>query len=290
MTVGTHAAFTTAVALVCGAPAASLPFLAIGSALPDIDHPRSFLGRVFFFLSIPLNRKFGHRKTIHGYPLWALVTLLGVFWEPLFWLGLGAVSHIYLDSLNLKGVQALMPFSEMVIVLFSRKHRIVSGSRKELVLLTVLLVAAWGGGYLGKMGGLTGLIASATGSYQMAYDKYSEQGTKICYMDGKLRYKNGSIEEGSWLVIGKEGEREGVALWNEKGNRIIHTPDEAEFLRVKLRVSKDTWDTMRLEGWAKTKTLAYFYDGSKWKYAAAGETLFGYVLAKKLEIEAGGKW
>jgi hypothetical protein len=85
-------------------------------------------------------------------------------------------------------------------------------------------------------------------------------------------------------------EREGVALWDKKGKRIVHTPDEAEFLRVKLMVTKDMWDTMRLEGWAKTKTLAYFYDGSKWKYAWPSDTVFGYVLAQSLEIEAGGEW
>jgi inner membrane protein len=117
-----------------------------------------------------------------------------------------------------------------------------------------------------------------------------EQGTRICYMEGKLRYKNGAIEEGSWLVIGKEGERDGVALLDDKGKRIVHAPEEAEFLRVKLRVTKDIWDTMRLEGWAKTKTLAFFYDGSKWKYAGPGDTVFGYVLAKSLEIEACGEW
>jgi inner membrane protein len=156
--------------------------------------------------------------------------------------------------------------------------------------LGVLLVVAWSGGYIGKLGGLTGLIAHATGSYQMAYDKYMEQGTRICYMDGKLRYKNGSIEEGSWLVIGKEGERDGVALWDDKGRRIVHAPEEAEFLRVKLIVTKKRWDTMRLAGWAKTKSPAYFYDGSKWKHAGPGDTVFGYVLAQRLEIEAGGEW
>ena len=290
MTIGTHAAFAASVALLCGASQTSLPLLALGSALPDIDHPQSFLGRIFFFVSIPLNKRFGHRKTIHGYPLWALVTLLGVLWEPLLWLGLGAISHLYLDSFNLKGIQGLMPFSEKVLVLFDRKYRIVAGSRKELVLLTVFLVVAWGGGYLGKMGGLTGLIAHATGSYQMAYDKYMEQGTRICYMEGKLRYKNGSLEEGSWLIIGKEGERDGVALWDDKGKRIVHAPEEAEFLRVKLIVTKKRWDTVRLSGWAKTKTLAYFYDGSKWKYARPGDTVFGYVLAKSLEIETGEEW
>jgi hypothetical protein len=48
------------------------------------------------------------------------------------------------------------------------------------------------------------------------------------------------------------------------------------------------WDTMRLEGWAKTKTLAYFYDGGKWKYAGPGDKVFGYVMAQRLEIEAAG--
>jgi len=81
-----------------------------------------------------------------------------------------------------------------------------------------------------------------------------------------------------------------VALWDDKGKRIIHVPQEAEFLRVKLRVTKDMWETMRLAGWVKTKSPAYFYDGSKWKYAGLGDTVFGYVLAQSLEIEAGGEW
>jgi inner membrane protein len=85
MTVGTHAAFAASIALICGASPSSLPLLALGSALPDIDHPQSFLGRIFFFLSIPLNKKFGHRRAFHGYPLWGFILALALVWEPFLW-------------------------------------------------------------------------------------------------------------------------------------------------------------------------------------------------------------
>ena len=154
----------------------------------------------------------------------------------------------------------------------------------------IFIVIAWGGGYIGTLGGMRGVLASVMGSYQMAYDQYLKEGTRICYMEGELRHGNGQIEKGRWLVIGKEGERDGVALWDSRDRRIIHTPHEAEFLSVRLRTTDEEWDTLKLSGWAKTKKLSYFYDGKKWKYALAGDTVFGYVLARELVIETAGQW
>jgi len=37
-----------------------------GSLLPDIDHPQSWLGRRFFFVSIPLSMLIGHRGATHS--------------------------------------------------------------------------------------------------------------------------------------------------------------------------------------------------------------------------------
>lgn len=288
MTAPTHVAFAVACGMLGGSPASALGLLAGGALLPDIDHPQSALGRVLFFISIPLNKFFGHRKTVHGVFAWGIVALAGFFWQPLFWVGLGALSHVFIDALNVSGVQALMPFSEKVLVMFARKWRIVTGSRKELVLLVLFGMVAWSGHHVGSMGGMRALFAALVGSYDMAYQKFLECDTKICHLEGKLRHQDGRTETGKWKIIGKEGS--GLALWDEEDKRILHVPQEAEFLRVKLRVTKERWDTMRLAGWAKTKSPAYFYDGSKWKYAEPGDTVFGYVLAQRLEIEAGGEW
>jgi inner membrane protein len=127
----THVAFAVALGMVSGAPTSTLGLLAGGALLPDLDHHQSTIGRILFFISIPLNKLVGHRRTFHGFFLWSIISLAGIFYNPLLWIGLGALSHVFIDCLNVMGVQALMPFSEKVCVLFDRKYRIHSGSRKE---------------------------------------------------------------------------------------------------------------------------------------------------------------
>ena len=39
---------------------------AIASLLPDADLPTSKIGRLFWFLSVPLERRFGHRTITHS--------------------------------------------------------------------------------------------------------------------------------------------------------------------------------------------------------------------------------
>jgi inner membrane protein len=176
-----------------------------------------------------------------------------------------------------------MPFSEKVCVLFDRKWRIVTGSRKELVLLVLFGMVAWSGGYIGSMGGMRALLGALTGSYAMAYQKYLDSDTHICYMEGKLRHQDGKTEKGSWLVIGKEG-GDGVALWDEKGKRILHSQD-AQFLSVRLKVSDEKWQSLAMNGWARTRKELFFYDGAKWKHGPPGAIVFGYIVARDLELE-----
>lgn len=38
----------------------------IGSLLPDIDHPRSWIGRRILFISLPLSALVGHRGVTHS--------------------------------------------------------------------------------------------------------------------------------------------------------------------------------------------------------------------------------
>jgi inner membrane protein len=39
---------------------------AIASLLPDVDLPPAKIGRLFWFLSVPLERRFGHRTLTHS--------------------------------------------------------------------------------------------------------------------------------------------------------------------------------------------------------------------------------
>jgi hypothetical protein len=62
-------------------------------------------------------------------------------------------------------------------------------------------------------------------------------------------------------------------------------PEEAEFLRVRLRVSDEKWQSLDMRGWARTEQELFFYDGTKWKYGPPGSVVFGYIVARELELE-----
>ncbi len=89
-----------------------------GSALPDIDHPKSHLGRRFRIISRVISKAFGHRTFTHsllfcfgmGYLLcqWNISVGIGAF--------AGIMSHILLDMLT--------PFSKGVALFYPIKKRI----------------------------------------------------------------------------------------------------------------------------------------------------------------------
>lgn len=88
----------------------------VGSLLPDIDHPKSFLGRRLLLFSKPLNKWVGHRTLTHS--LLTLGTLFYLSYETWGFIPLitglftGCLSHIFLDSLTNNGVALLYPLSK----------------------------------------------------------------------------------------------------------------------------------------------------------------------------------
>jgi inner membrane protein len=285
MTATTHIAFSLATAIIAGADKPALGLIAAGSLLPDIDHPQSALGRIFFFISYPFNKWFGHRGLMHSLLVWIPVTLLGYLWSPLFMIGAGAISHCVIDCLNVSGVQLMYPVTEKVFVLASRKYRIKTGTGPEFVLLAVLSVLAWGGGYMGTMGGLRAMLQYALGSYEMAVNTYIQQGTKVCRLRGKLRFPDGTEKEGDWLIIGPEGtgQQIPVAVYDERERRIIHIPANAEPMKVRLRIDeKKHWQTRTLRGLYRIEKGTAFcnpFDTPKtWVVTEAGDVVTGYVV------------
>ncbi|NQV00496.1 MAG: metal-dependent hydrolase, partial [Parcubacteria group bacterium] len=51
-------------------------FAILGSIIPDIDHPRSIIGRLFFWVSVPLERRYGHRTFTHSLMGWGIFSVL----------------------------------------------------------------------------------------------------------------------------------------------------------------------------------------------------------------------
>ena len=151
MTLGTHVTFASVLYL-GGATLfgykpdwISWALAAVASVLPDIDLPPAKIGRLFWFISVPLERRFGHRTLTHSALGLAMVALLAAplgLLNPLyFWAVMGgAWSHLWLDMLNLRGVDLFWPSPIRVVTPGNRNWRLEVGSKGEMILLSALLV------------------------------------------------------------------------------------------------------------------------------------------------------
>jgi inner membrane protein len=90
--------------------------LFFGALLPDIDEENSYIGRRFFFLSLPIRMIFGHRGFTHSL-LALLLVSIGVYFLPIdepyqvaFIIGFG--SHILADFLTNSGVPLFYPLDK----------------------------------------------------------------------------------------------------------------------------------------------------------------------------------
>lgn len=105
----THVLFALLVCLVLKIP---VDFgLILGSTIPDIDYPGSYVSELCPPLSSWINKKHGHRSITHSI-YWSL--LLGVlcFVETkLLTLWIGYTTHILLDLFTYTGVKLLYPWN-----------------------------------------------------------------------------------------------------------------------------------------------------------------------------------
>ena len=282
MTAPTHIAIAVACGMLMGAGKPQLAVLAAGAIMPDLDHPQSFVGRVFFPISNPLNQWLGHRGAFHSFWLWGLVCACGVFWTPAFLVGVGGLLHILADCATVSGVRGFAPWSKKLFVMFRRAWRIKSGSPHEIVVLILFGMIAWGGGYMGAVGGIQALIGHITGAPKIMVEEFQSRGLQKCYAKGKFRWASGELEENTWLLIGTEGA--GLAMQGR--DKIIHIPKDGEFLKARLKPDpeKKSWEAVQLRGWAIAESRVYFLDGKQWRIGEPGEMVWGQILGERIQL------
>lgn len=119
-------------------PILFIAIITLTSFLPDIDHPKSKIGRRIKILSYPINFIFGHRKFFHS--IFAALGLSFVIWHffgnyytPFF---IGFLSHLIGDALTVQGVNFVYPFKELRV-----KGFITTGGLLENILFFALLIA-----------------------------------------------------------------------------------------------------------------------------------------------------
>jgi len=274
MTAPTHAAFGVLLAAAAQSSYGQAIACALGALLPDIDHPRSSVGRILFFVSAPLNAKFGHRGLVHSFIVWLIPCVIGLATgQPLLaWAAIGALSHCLIDCYTLSGVQAFLPFTDKSVVLFRRDWRIRTGSTQEIFLFMALFVGVSAMNYTYAIGGPRKLINILAKSPKIATEEFTRAGDAICYVRGKWRWSTGKIEEVEWLVVGSE--RQYMVFFD--GNRILRRA-EGEFLSSVLKQTDTSWNSIKVRGIVTVNTPSFFFDGRAWHFAKAGQKAIGTV-------------
>ena len=132
------------------------------SILPDIDHRKSIIGKIFFPISKYLDRNFGHRTITHSLAVFIPLILLVLFLElnflnpltnstgnPYFLIFTFAYfSHLILDMLTVQGIPLFYPIMKNPCVIPANPTlRFRSGNLKSeamaLFFFTMILVSAY---------------------------------------------------------------------------------------------------------------------------------------------------
>lgn len=140
---GAASAAACAAAGICHADPITLAAGALGSLLPDIDHPKSSLGRRVPFLSIPLSLVVGHRGITHSLlALCACASLLLSASGSGFLSGyaaaaaVGYASHLAADAFTPFGIPLFWPHPARVRAPFTVK----TNGAGETILAALVLV------------------------------------------------------------------------------------------------------------------------------------------------------
>ena len=120
------------------------PLTLVGALLPDIDHPKSMLGRRVAPVSLLVSGLFGHRGMTHSLllPILAVVgCLYGWGHVPAWMLALAAgyLSHLLADWLTPSGVPLCWPLRTR----FRSPLSVTTGSAAEWCVAAALAFAMW---------------------------------------------------------------------------------------------------------------------------------------------------
>ena len=182
MLAGTHVAFSTVLYL-GGATVfeyeTNLVYWSIAalfSLMPDVDLPTSKVGRPLFFISVPLEKRFGHRTITHSFIGVAILCILAsplYFYFPLaFWAVIGGYwSHLQIDMSNIRGVDLFWPSPVRVVMPGKIDFRLQVGSKAEMIVFISMIIFSVGLYPMSNMGLRTGLHKILR-NFDIARDEY----------------------------------------------------------------------------------------------------------------------
>lgn len=274
MTAPTHAVFGVLWAALAGTGYLNGLACAFGALLPDIDHPQSSIGRILFFISQPINERFGHRGLVHGFVVWIPLLIASIFanLEIIQWIALGGLSHILLDMYNTTGVRAGEPFTSKVFVCFKSDWRINTSSVQEILVFIVIFIALSVTQYSYTLGGPRKLINMLARSPKITAEEFTRAGLKRCTAKGTFRWADGRTQDVEWLVVGLEGND--LVFWDDEK---LVKKRHGKFLRSTLVQGEQEWPVVVVKGFCTAEIPSFWYDGKSWLTSKPGDLIFGSI-------------
>ena len=222
------------------------------SILPDVDHRKSIIGKIFLPLAKYLDRNYGHRTITHSFLALGFVTLLmclielnivnpvsgktGLDYTAICFFSY--LSHLILDMLTIHGVPLFYPFARNPCVMpGNRNLRFRSGDIKaESIAMVIFCVVLFTSMDLFRNGFWTSYNRSF-GTVKHAYREFKSS-DKVVAVEYEYTY-NGEKKKGQGYIL--ESTENTVEIWpkgaNTKSTFIINTKDN-RFQKIKILPSK----------------------------------------------------
>ena len=231
----------------------------LGALLPDLDTPQSALGRLLPFLSIPLERRWGHRTLTHSLLAVAGLALLGL---PLWGyyrasvyaaLLLGYLSHLLADCATKSGVPLFYPHPLQCVLPGNPRYRVTTGSLAERGLLLGLLLFLGLFFPLSSLGGVWQAVRYLLATQPAAYRDYRDATTEVqLVFRGRWQHSRQPVAGQARIL---EGSPSQFLLWFDGavwvyGEAGDIQPDHS---RVRATPQPVRWDTLRVveQPWAE---------------------------------------
>ena len=231
----------------------------LGALLPDLDTPQSALGRLLPFISIPLERRWGHRTVTHsllavaglallGLPLWGYYR--GSVYAALL---LGYASHLLADGATKSGVPLFYPHPLQCVLPGNARYRVTTGSLAERGLLLALLGLLALVFPLSNLGGVWRAVRYLMATQPAAYRDYRDATTEVVLaFRGRWPHSRQPVA-GQALIL--EGTPSQFLLWFEGAVWVYgETGDiQPDHSRVRATPPPVRWDTLRVvdQPWAE---------------------------------------
>lgn len=220
----------------------------IGSLLPDIDSPKSTLGRMLPFASTVIERQWGHRTITHGLLMWMALAVLLLplcVWRKAVYgaLLIGYLSHLLIDCATKAGVPLFYPHTAVCVIPGNGKYRVKTGSLAEQGVLIVLLLLLLLVFPISSIGGTWKALRYLMATQSTAYSDYRESTTEtVLEFEGRWRASRQPVE-GRGLILEGSPTRFLIALdgqvwaYGEQGDIL---PDQSRVQALAQPIRLDT--------------------------------------------------